>query len=140
MKHLEIVKQYQSKNYDQYKKSSLKAVHKYQVVNQEKYKESHLKASQKYQAENYEQYRASNSEAVQNHRVKSVNQFPPSPPSTKLQHTIISEFCKDTTSTKFTETGCAVCGQLTSMSDLKKLDDVNLNLDILIQPGVTQKM
>jgi hypothetical protein len=38
--------------------------------------------------------------------------FPPSPPSKRLMHKIISGFCNDTHPSKFEEAGCAVCGQL----------------------------
>ncbi|KIJ91337.1 hypothetical protein K443DRAFT_42658, partial [Laccaria amethystina LaAM-08-1] len=64
--------------------------------------------------------------------------FPPSAPSPKLMHQIFADFCKDIDPNQFEESGCAVCGQLTQSSTLKKLSEMNLNLDILIQEGVTQ--
>jgi hypothetical protein len=65
--------------------------------------------------------------------------FPPSPPSKKLQHAIISNFCKDTAPNMFTESGCAVCGKLTPMNELSKLSELDLDMSILTQTGVTQQ-
>ena len=44
--------------------------------------------------------------------------FPPSPPSKRLMHKIISGFCNDTHPGKFEEAGCAVCGQLVVLTKL----------------------
>ena len=63
--------------------------------------------------------------------------FPPSPPSKRLMHKIISGFCSDTHPSKFEEAGCAVCGQLVVMSKLIKLTNVKCSLDPLVRIGVT---
>jgi hypothetical protein len=56
--------------------------------------------------------------AIANHKyhIKNNVQFPPSPPSNRLMHKIISGFCDDTHPSKFEEAGCAVCGQLVIMT------------------------
>jgi hypothetical protein len=63
--------------------------------------------------------------------------FPPSPPSKRLMHKIITGFCNDTHPTKFEEAGCAVCGQLVVMTKLAKLSDLKCSLDPLVRIGVT---
>ena len=63
--------------------------------------------------------------------------FPPSPPSNRLIHKIISGFCKDTHPSKFEEAGCAICGQLVVMTKLIKITDVKFSLDPLVRVGVT---
>ena len=40
---------------------------------------------------------------------------------------------------QFIESGCAVCGKLTFNYDMQHFADVDLDLDILIREGVTQK-
>jgi len=79
-------------------------------------------------------------QAVTNHKyyVKNNVQFPPSPPSNRLMHKIISGFCDDTRPSKFEEAGCAVCGQLVIMSDLIKLTDIKCSMDPLVRVGVTR--
>jgi len=52
---------------------------------------------------------------------------------------VISEFCKNTAPIAFQEAGCIVCGRLTLLTELQKLSDLNLNLGILYQSGITQK-
>ncbi|KIM78010.1 hypothetical protein PILCRDRAFT_76053 [Piloderma croceum F 1598] len=37
--------------------------------------------------------------------------FPPEPPTDRLKHKIIADWCKDTSPDAFEEAGCAVCGQ-----------------------------
>ncbi|KDR65457.1 hypothetical protein GALMADRAFT_81852, partial [Galerina marginata CBS 339.88] len=87
---------------------------------------------------NPEKYKSDNLKAVKKHQIKLATQFPPQPLTDKLQHTIISDFCNDIKPNKFEEAGCAVCGKLTLLTELLKLANLNLNLDILYQPGVTQ--
>jgi len=65
--------------------------------------------------------------------------FPPRPASDRLVHRIISGFCKDTSPSHFEEAGCAICGQLTLLSELKSLKDVNISYDPLINPLTTKK-
>ena len=75
---------------------------------------------------------------VKKYQNKRLNpEFPPSAPSQKLMNQIFTDFCKDIHPNQFEESGCAVCGQLTPSSTLKKLSEMNLGLDILIQDGVT---
>ena len=78
--------------------------------------------------------------AVANHKyyIKNNDQFPPSPPSNRLMHKIISGFCDDTHPSKFEEAGCAVCSQLIIMPNLIKLIDVKCSLDPLVRVGVTR--
>jgi len=64
--------------------------------------------------------------------------FPPKPPSKKLIHKIISGFCEDTHPSKLLESGCAVCGQLTKLSDLLKRSDISTSLEPLIREGVSR--
>src|SRR6266700_3149648 len=56
-----------------------------------------------------------------------------------LQYKILSNFCNDTSFKNFEESGCAVCGKLTLLTDLQNLSELELNLDVLIQQGVTQR-
>src|SRR5271168_1609868 len=78
--------------------------------------------------------------AITNHKyyVQENVKFPPSPPSRRLMHKIISGFCNDTHPSKFEEAGCAVCGQLVVMTELVKLTDVKISLDPLVRFGVTR--
>jgi hypothetical protein len=64
--------------------------------------------------------------------------FPPSPPSKRLMHKIISGFCNDTHPSKLEEAGCAVCGQLVVMTKLKKMSHIKCSLDPLVRIGVTR--
>jgi len=63
--------------------------------------------------------------------------FPPKPPSKKLIHKIISEFCDDTHPSKLLEAGCAACGQLKKISDVLEWCNVSCSFEPLIQQGVT---
>ena len=78
--------------------------------------------------------------AVTNHKyyVQENLKFPPSPPSKRLMHKIISGFCSDTHPSKFEEAGCAVCGQLVVMTNLVQMTDVKCSLDPLVRVGVTR--
>ena len=64
--------------------------------------------------------------------------FPPKPPSKKLIHKIFSGFCEDTHPSKLLESGCAVCGQLTKLSDMLKRSDISTSLEPLIREGVSR--
>jgi hypothetical protein len=78
-------------------------------------------------------------QAIANHKyyIKNNVQFPPSPPSKRLMHKIISGFCDDTHPSNFEEAGCAVCGQLVNISKLMKLTDIKCSMDPLVRVGVT---
>ena len=64
--------------------------------------------------------------------------FPPKQLSRKLVHKIISGFCEDTHPSKLLESGCAVCGQLTKLTDMLKRSDTSSNLEPLIRDGVSR--
>ena len=66
-------------------------------------------------------YWTKSKQTVVNHRyyIKNNVQFPPSPPSNRLMQKIITGFCNDTHPVKLEEAGCAVCGQLVNISNLK---------------------
>jgi hypothetical protein len=53
--------------------------------------------------------------------------FPPRPAWDHLIHLIISGFCNDTNPSHFEEAGCAVCGQLTLLSELKAIGSGTVN-------------
>ena len=78
--------------------------------------------------------------AITNHKyyARENVKFPPSPPSKRLMHKIITGFCNDTDSSKFEEAGCAVCGQLVVITKLAKLTDLKCSLDPLVRIGVTR--
>jgi hypothetical protein len=134
--HLNAVQKSQVNNPD-YKISHLTAVKKNQV-NDPDYKTSHFNAVKKSQV-NDPDYKISHLTAVKKSQKKQSTLFPPTSPSKKLQHTIISNFCKDTTPEQFVESGCAVCRKLTPILKLTKLSETDLNLNILIQPGMSQQ-
>ena len=62
--------------------------------------------------------------------------FPPPPPSTELKEVIVRNWCEDSAPDKFMEGGCAVCGQLTPLHRLKKLSEVECDLEILSREGM----
>ena len=45
----------------------------------------------------------------------------------------------DTSPAELEESGCAICGNLTLIKDLKKISKLDLNMEILKQKGVSQK-
>jgi len=97
-----------------------------------------IESVKKYQSST-DKFKSSNLEAVKNYQARLKSQFPPSQLTKSLQNQIISEFCQDTSPSAFQEAGCAVCGRLTLLTELQKLSDLNFNLNILCQSGVTQK-
>ena len=68
----------------------------------------------------------------------SVPEFPPSPPDNKLQCDIARDFCFNSSPDKMEEGGCAVCGQLTSTSQLSRLKYVKQCLSVLHAQGITR--
>src|SRR6202142_353016 len=138
--HLESVKKNQEKQGDKYKAANLEAVKKNQEKKGAEYQAAHLESVKKNQEKQGDNYKAANLEAVKKYQAKmSEPSFPPSPPSSELQHTIVSDFCHDMSPSQFIESACAVCGQLTCNRDLQHLSDADLDLDILIREGVTQE-
>jgi hypothetical protein len=57
--------------------------------------------------------------------------FPPDPPSKTLVESIIRGFCNETQPQNIMESGCAVCGQLEPLTNLRELAQSSCNLDIL---------
>ena len=117
--------------------SNLITVQKYQKKHLEKYKHSHLAAVRKNQVKNQEKYKKMHLASVQKYNMKQ--EFPPCPPSLKLQQTIVHDFCNDMLPNKFMESGCCVCGKLTSITHLKDVANLNLDFQLLKAVGVTQK-
>ncbi|TFK20874.1 hypothetical protein FA15DRAFT_598914 [Coprinopsis marcescibilis] len=68
-----------------------------------------------------------------------TEQFPPEPAFNSLIGDIISNYCNNTSSAKFEENGCAVCGQLTPISQLTNINSSNVDLSCLISESHTQK-
>ncbi|KAF8237747.1 hypothetical protein L208DRAFT_1245678, partial [Tricholoma matsutake] len=64
--------------------------------------------------------------------------FSPHPADCSLVHDIIRGFCAKSAPANFEEAGCAVCGQLTLVSDLMWSEAVKNQLHILASPGVTR--
>src|ERR1700732_5283006 len=50
--------------------------------------------------------------------------FPPAPPLAELCRNIVSGFCDDTSPDVFEKAGCAVCGKLTPIYELKECSEV----------------
>jgi len=139
IKHLRSVDQYRLNKGDVYKAANLASVKKYQEKQGQEYKIKHIQSIDKHRLNKGDVYKAANLASVKKYQEKmSVPTFPPSPPSFNLQHTIISNACKDMSPNKFMESGCAVCGRLTQITDLKKLQD-DLDLNVLINNEVTQQ-
>jgi hypothetical protein len=133
--HLAAVQKFAFEHPDKHSKQNLAAVNKFKLKHPAKYQQQNLNAVQKFKHEHPERHSQINKLAVQAHRANK-RQFPPDPPSMRLQHTIISDFCKEISPNKFIEAGCMVCGRLTPSSQLKELSDIDLTL--LVQQGVTQ--
>ena len=74
---------------------------------------------------------------VQNRDIHPA-EFPPPPLTPTLTNTVISKFCNDCTPEMFQEQGCAVCGQLTPISQLSRLKGLKGMLGILEAKGVTR--
>ena len=64
------------------------------------------------------------------------HKFPPPPPSTELKETVVRGWCNDTSPSVFAEGGCTICGQLTPVSQLKRLVDVKCDLNVLTRDGM----
>ncbi|KAF8233815.1 hypothetical protein L208DRAFT_1111390, partial [Tricholoma matsutake] len=91
------------------------------------YKSAHINAVKKNQV-NDPNYKTFNLNAVKKYQEKQSKTFPPPPPSKMLQHTIITNACKDTAPNQFMESGCTVCGELTPILQLHKLSELSLDL------------
>jgi hypothetical protein len=94
----------------------------------------------------YDKHRSSKAEYQESHNKsfqkhywfkKDVN-FPPTPPSTKLIHNIVSNFCADTSPEVFEEAGCAVCGKLTPICEMEEHSEIE-NISLLKIDRVIRK-
>ena len=81
--------------------------------------------------------KSTNKKKIQKSAVPSA--FPPRPASNRLIHSIVSGFCQDTNPSCFEEAGCAVCGQLILLSNLRSLQDVDISYAPLINPLASRK-
>ena len=153
-KNLAAVQKFAFDNPDKHSKQNLAAVQKFALENPDKHSNQNVAAVNKFKLKHPGKHQQQNLTAVQNFKLKNPNrhsqinklaaltymensnQFPPDPPPMRLQHTIISDFCKDICPNKFVEAGCAVCGKLTPVLQLKDYSDVNLTP--LVQQDVTQ--
>ncbi|KAI0694720.1 hypothetical protein C8Q76DRAFT_634118, partial [Earliella scabrosa] len=66
-------------------------------------------------------------------------QFPPKPASHSNVESIIAGFAKDVQVANFLESGCAVCGLLTSGTQLQKLDCAEFDRDLLLARGLVTR-
>ncbi|KAF5328907.1 hypothetical protein D9611_014251 [Ephemerocybe angulata] len=69
----------------------------------------------------------------------NIKPYPPPPLSDLEKITIIREFCDDIRPSCFEEAGCAVCGQLTLLTELKPIESLDCPLDPLVEPGVARQ-
>lgn len=66
------------------------------------------------------------------------HRFPPPPLSTRDIVGIASDFCGELAHSNLVEKGCAVCGQLTTRTNLVPLDQLNCSLAPLVEKGVAR--
>ena len=64
--------------------------------------------------------------------------FPPAPLDKPLSQNILNSACEAMSPSEFEESGCAVCGQLTSLKNLSRLSAVSKLLHILSVSGITR--
>lgn len=69
---------------------------------------------------------------------KAPTVFPPPPLSSEQSRKIISGFCRSTGAQFVEESGCAICGLLTSTRQLKPLKQIKRMLSVLTVSGVTR--
>lgn len=62
--------------------------------------------------------------------------FPPDPPSKRLIHQIITDYCKGIDQSEMQEEACAVCAELTAVKSAIRLSEDKLELDYLRAYGV----
>ena len=65
--------------------------------------------------------------------------FPPSPVSQIQSHQIIQSACMSMDKRFIEEGGCAVCGQLTCLTELSQLSAIRNLLEVLAVPGITRQ-
>jgi hypothetical protein len=151
-------KKYQEKQGQIYRDSNTQASKKYQANQGDLYAERHLMAVKKHQQNGGDELKAKNKEAVKKYQDKQGNQykeahlisvkkntilknkpqFPPEALTRDMQLDILTNACKEMNPSRFTESGCAVCGKLTPISELSDLASMSLNLDVLKRRHVTR--
>ena len=68
------------------------------------------------------EYQASNRKSAHKYYwSKKDIKFPPDPPSTELCQKIVSDFYAYTAPEAFEEAGCAICGKLTPVCEMKEI-------------------
>ena len=78
--------------------------------------------------------------AQQQSEPNDTSEFPPTPASKTLIEDIVRDFANGINLENFIERGCAVCGLLTEVKNLQKIDDVDFDHSILIaEETVTRK-
>ena len=136
---VKAAKKYQMNEGEDFKQKNLQSVKKYQDNVGDKFKKNNLNSVKKYQDKSGELYKASHIVSNRTHYQKVQSAFPPTQLTTELQHKIISGACQDMSSTNISESGCAVCGRLTQMKNLKKLSTSKLDLSILCRSNISSK-
>ncbi|KAF8223390.1 hypothetical protein L208DRAFT_1056573, partial [Tricholoma matsutake] len=64
--------------------------------------------------------------------------FPPPPLTDKLCHTVVTDFCAESSPAVLQEAGCAVCGHVTPGIKLSSLKAIKNQLHVLEAEGVTR--
>ncbi|KAH7905865.1 hypothetical protein BJ138DRAFT_1017121, partial [Hygrophoropsis aurantiaca] len=67
---------------------------------------------------------------------KLKEEFPPTPPNSVLRKKIARGFCEETSPTRLSEAGCAVCGSLTRTEVMESLDALDESCLALLTPSV----
>ena len=68
-----------------------------------------------------------------------LDEFPPPPINQIQSHQIIQSACTSMDKRFIEEAGCAVCGQLTRLTDLSQLSAMKNHLHVLTVPGITKQ-
>jgi len=87
-------------------------------------------------AKRFENVCANRKNTKKNVKKEDKYPFPPPPPSVELKETVVRNWCHDTSPENFSESGCAICGQLVPAKQLKKLSETECDLDILNREGM----
>jgi hypothetical protein len=135
---LSSVKEHQKMQGARYKQTNLFAVKEYQKKQGNQYRKANLKAVKDYHKRQGKQYKMANLTAVNKYRSEAKVSFPPSPPSKKLLHSVLTGACKEMSPDHIMEQGCAVCGKLTLNSELLNFTSKSLNLQVLYRNGATR--
>lgn len=138
---LKAVNKYRAtKDTEEIRLTNLKSVKKNHKKKGDNYKSAHLKSVKKNQKKQEDKYKVSNRKAAYKYWIKKKSAtFPPPVPTLELQHEILSNACKDMSSCKLIECGCAVCGQLTPVFKMLEISDTELDFDILSKSSITQQ-